>query len=104
MMFTPECLPMGAHPWFIGFWMALSYLWILVHVIFGIIAWVLERRIRNAEGDIRAIENDDSIARWGRMSSIPGYASMANPGSLWFKDIMAYTPQCLPMGAHPWFI
>lgn len=76
MMYTPECLPMGAHPWFIGFWQALSYLWILVHLIFGGIAVLLERRIRNAEGDIREIEDADSIARWGRMSNIPGYAAM----------------------------
>lgn len=87
MIHTPECLPMGAHPWFIGFWQALSYLWICVHMIFGIMAWVIERRIQCAEGDIRAVENDDSIARWGHMSSIPGYASMANNKGLKPKDI-----------------
>jgi len=78
MAHTPECLPMGAHPWFIGFWQALSYLWILVHMMFGVIAWVLERRIRHAEGDIRSIENDDSIARWGHMSNLAGYSSLAH--------------------------
>jgi hypothetical protein len=87
MMHTPECLPMGAHPWFIGFWQALSYLWILVHLIFGAIAWVLERRIQNAEGNIRSIEDDDSIARWGRMSTIPGYSSVAHNKGLSPKDI-----------------
>lgn len=89
MAYTPECLPMGAHPWFIGFWQALSYLWIGVHVIFGGIACVMERRIRAAEGNIRQIEDADSIARWGRMSSIPGYAAMVGSKSagLNAKDI-----------------
>jgi len=76
MTYTPECLPMGAHPWFIGFWQALSYLWIGVHLIFGGIACVMERRIRKAEGNIREIEDADSIARWGHMSNISGYAAM----------------------------
>lgn len=87
MTFTPECLPMGAHPWFIGFWQALSYLWILVHVIFGVLAWVMEQRIQNAEGNIRAIENDDSIARWGHMSAIPGYSSLLHNKGLSPKEI-----------------
>lgn len=73
---SPECLPMGAHPWFIGFWQALSYLWILVHIMFGAIAWILERRMRTAEGNIRQIEDDDTINRWGVMSNISGYAAM----------------------------
>jgi len=80
MTYTPECLPMGAHPWFIGFWQALSYLWILVHLVFGGIACVLEKRIRTAEGNLREIEDDDSIARWGRMSNIPGYGKGLNAG------------------------
>merc|ERR1719473_622024 len=45
-------------------------------MIFGMIAWVLERRLRTAEGNIRAIEDDDTLARWGRMSNFPGYAAM----------------------------
>jgi len=76
--YTPDCLPMGAHPWFIGFWLALSYLWIGVHIIFGVIAWMVERRLRTAEGNLREIEDDDILRRWGRMSSFTGYAAM-NP-------------------------
>lgn len=71
---TPECLPVGAHPMFIGFWLGLSYLWILVHCLFGFVAWWFERRLQNAEGNIRDVEDADSISRWGVMSEIPSYA------------------------------
>lgn len=74
---TPKCLPMGAHPWFIIFWQVLSYLWIIVHIVFGIIATVLERRIRRAENDVRSIEQDhDVVERWGRISDVTNYGSM----------------------------
>jgi hypothetical protein len=76
MTYTPECLPVGAHPWFIGFWQILSYLWIIVHIVFGAIAWVLEKRVRTAESNIRQIEDADSISRWGRMSTFSSYASL----------------------------
>jgi len=77
LWYTPECLPMGAHPWFIIFWQALSYLWIIVHIVFGIIAMVLERRIRRAETDQRNVEEDsDVLARWGRISDTTNFGSM----------------------------
>lgn len=73
---TPECLPMGAHPWFIIFWQGLSYLWIIVHAMFGFIAMILERRIQRAEENVRQIEDEDTIERWGRMSDFPGYGAL----------------------------
>eukprot|EP00746_Dinoflagellata_sp_MGD_P016642 gnl/MRDRNA2_/MRDRNA2_137694_c0_seq1.p1 gnl/MRDRNA2_/MRDRNA2_137694_c0~~gnl/MRDRNA2_/MRDRNA2_137694_c0_seq1.p1 ORF type:complete len:273 (+),score=29.25 gnl/MRDRNA2_/MRDRNA2_137694_c0_seq1:143-961(+) len=74
---TPSCLPMGAHPWFILFWQALSYLWIIVHIVFGITAMVLEQRIRRAENDVRRIEQDsDVVERWGRISDVSNYENM----------------------------
>lgn len=76
MRYTPDCLPVGAHPWFIGFWQVLSYLWIFVHVAFGSIAWVLEKRVQAAESGIREIEDADSISRWGPMSSFSSYAAL----------------------------
>jgi len=76
LLYTSGCLPQGAHPWFIGFWLALSYLWIGVHLIFGTIAWLVERRLRTAEGHMRDIEDDDILSRWGRMTTFTGYAAM----------------------------
>lgn len=81
LRYTPQCLPVGAHPWFIGFWQVLSYMWIIVHVVFGVIAWALEKRVQAAESGIREIEDADSISRWGPMSSFSSYAA-----SPWIKN------------------
>jgi hypothetical protein len=68
---SPECLPAGTQPWFLVFWQVLSYLWIVVHVTFCVIAVDFERRIRNAESDARELETDgDVLQRWGRISEL----------------------------------
>ncbi|CAE7225850.1 SIS3 [Symbiodinium natans] len=66
MRATPECLPGGAHFWFLIVWQALSYFWIIVHCGLGIVAWYLERRLRRAEGDLRQLEDQDLLSRWGQ--------------------------------------
>jgi len=73
---TPQCMPSETHLWFAGFWLLLCYVWILVHVALGVIAWVLEQRVRRAEGDLRAIEDDDVVSRWGQVSQISGYHAL----------------------------
>jgi len=74
---SPECLPSGTQPWFLVFWQVLSYLWIVVHVTFCVIAVDLERRIRSAESDARELENDgDVLQRWGRMSELSSYGAV----------------------------
>lgn len=73
---SPGCLPMGAHAWFIGFWQALSYIWIVVHLVFGVVAGLLERRLRIAEGNMREVEDEDTLRRWGSMTNYSGYAAM----------------------------
>lgn len=77
---TPQCVPTATHLWFSAFWLGLCYVWIIIHLALGGIAWVLERRVRRAEGDLRAIEDDDVIARWGQVSNLAGYQSLT--GSL----------------------
>jgi len=76
---TPDCMPDGMHFWFMGFWHALSYTWILIHCGLGAMAWLMERRLRKAEVDLRSIEDADVIARWGQLS-FDGYTSLP-PGS-----------------------
>jgi len=74
---SPECLPSGTQPWFLVFWQVLSYLWIVVHVTFCVIAVDLERRIRSAEHDARELESDgDVLQRWGRMSELSSYGAV----------------------------
>lgn len=74
---TPQCMPSSTHLWFSGLWLALCYIWIFIHAALGAVAWVLERRVRRAEGDLRAIADDDTISRWGQVSQISGYSSLS---------------------------
>jgi len=72
---TPNCMPDGMHFWFLGLWQALSYTWILIHCGLGVMAWLMERRLRMAEVDLRSIEDADVLSRWGQIS-FDGYASL----------------------------
>mmetsp|Transcript_96682 Transcript_96682/g.167799 ORF Transcript_96682/g.167799 Transcript_96682/m.167799 type:complete len:279 (-) Transcript_96682:24-860(-) len=64
---SPSCLP--AHFfWFSILWQAVSYLWIAAHLSVGFVALGRERKRRVAEADLRALEDADTIARWGHVS------------------------------------
>lgn len=76
---TPQCMPSATQLWFSGFWLALCYLWILLHGALGAVAWVLERRVRRAEADLREIEDEDVVSRWGHVSSLTGYQALPGP-------------------------
>jgi len=73
---TPECVPTTTHLWFSGFWLVLCYIWITIHAALGAVAWVLERRVRRAEGDLRELEDADTLSRWGQVSQLAGYRSL----------------------------
>jgi len=73
---SPQCVPSQTHLWFTGFWLALCYIWVFVHAALGVVAWLLERRVRRAEVDLAAIQDDDSLSRWGQVSSISNYTSL----------------------------
>lgn len=74
---TPNCVPSSTHLYFASFWLALCYAWIAVHIALGIVAWTLETRVRRAERDLRAVEDEDVRSRWGPVSSLSSYASLA---------------------------
>jgi len=99
---TPECLPAGTQPWFLIFWQVLSYLWIVVHVVFCVIACDYERRIRTTEHDIRELENDSDIrSRWGTMSQFSSYGAAVG-GVPWAKNrgLSANEIKKLPCQTH----
>lgn len=73
-----RCLPMGMPLCFILTWQALSYVWIVIHATLGGIAWLLERRVRRAEGSLRSLENPDMLARWGQVSQLSDYTALQN--------------------------
>lgn len=98
---SEQCLPMGMLFYFVVTWQALSYAWILVHVGIGTIAWVLEHRLQKNEFNLRAIEDADMLVRWGQVSSLPGYTTLADTlsGGLTPEEIGAL-PHCLATEAE----
>merc|ERR1719502_1334607 len=75
---SESCLPMGMPLFFILTWQALSYAWIIIHITLGGVAWVLERRLRNTESSLRAMEDSDTVERWGQVSQLSGYTDLTN--------------------------
>lgn len=88
---SAQCLPMGMLFCFIVTWQVLTYAWIVVHVGIGSIAWVLEHRLREAEFNLRSIEDADMLVRWGQVSSLSGYTTLTNSltGGLTATEISA---------------
>lgn len=82
-----KCLPMGMPLCFIITWQTLSYCWILIHTTLGGVACVLEKRLRRTESSLRAVEDPDTLARWGQVSQLPGYTSLAN------NSLVGMTPE-----------
>jgi hypothetical protein len=66
---SDHCANEGAHPQLIFFWQLLSYLWIFIHLVYFGIAAAVEYRVRKYEGNLRLIENEDSIERWGSLNT-----------------------------------
>lgn len=64
---SPDCLP-SQFFWFSVLWQILSYFWILVHLKIGFVALSRERSIRVVEADLRAMEDPDTLSRWGSVS------------------------------------
>eukprot|EP00928_Gymnodinium_smaydae_P089100 TRINITY_DN730_c0_g1_i1.p1 TRINITY_DN730_c0_g1~~TRINITY_DN730_c0_g1_i1.p1 ORF type:complete len:318 (-),score=45.23 TRINITY_DN730_c0_g1_i1:83-910(-) len=75
---SPTCVPSATHLWFCLLWLVLCYIWILVHLALGTVAWLLERRVRRAEIDLRQLEDSDTVSRWGEVSRISGYTALEN--------------------------
>lgn len=80
LVHTPQCTPGGAHLWFLAIWQLLSYFWILIHGVLGGMAWFLEKQIRHAEGQLRQLEDPDTVARWGRVSQL-AYGNLPSLGA-----------------------
>mmetsp|Transcript_35740 Transcript_35740/g.95787 ORF Transcript_35740/g.95787 Transcript_35740/m.95787 type:complete len:291 (+) Transcript_35740:140-1012(+) len=74
---TPQCMPTRMHTAFSVFWLVLCYLWLIIHLVLGAVAATLERRVRRAEGDLREIEDADVISRWGTVSHLSSFSSLA---------------------------
>jgi len=87
---TPTCLPSGMDSRFIGFWQLVCYIWITIYVGCVAIALSLRRRQHLAEMNVRLVENDDTRARWGDITTSWGLAPLMG---LSHKEISAL-PSC----------
>jgi hypothetical protein len=76
MTSAPDCMPSRLHLAFLGVWQVLCYAWLGTNVFVGKTAWVMESRVRQAEQDLREIEDDDSLRRWGHVSMLSGYSGV----------------------------
>merc|ERR1719446_91492 len=66
--------------YFVIVWQALSYGWLIIHLTLAGIAWFLERRLQLSENSLRAVENTDTVTRWGTVSQLSGYTALTNHG------------------------
>lgn len=73
---TPQCLPSGMDSKFIGFWQLVCYIWIVIYAGCVGIALLLRHRQHRAETNLRLVENDDTRARWGDVTSAWGLAPL----------------------------
>jgi len=94
MQHSPTCVPSQEQLYFAMFWLVLCYGWIVVHCGVGGIAWVLELRVRHAERDLRAVEDDDVLARWGQVSQISDFHAL--DGRAEMKGLTPGEIQALP--------
>jgi len=75
---TPECFPTSTHLYFSLFWVVVCYAWIIIHFALGVVAFMLERRVRRAEGSLRQIEDEDVRQRWGSVSQMSGFHELVD--------------------------
>lgn len=73
---TPQCLPPGQSWWFILLWLGVSYLWVLIHGLLCVMAFVLEFRVRRTERRLRQIQDADVTSRWGNVSQLSSYSEL----------------------------
>lgn len=73
---APDCMPSVMHTWFLVIWQAMSYAWVIIYGGLGAVAWVLELRLRKAEGDLRQLEDSEMVSRWGRIGDLESYAAL----------------------------
>merc|ERR1740121_2427550 len=53
---------------FLGTWLLLCYYWIFVHVALSVWACRLRARVQRTEANLRDIEDDETLRRWGQVS------------------------------------
>lgn len=66
---SSDCLP-PQFLWFTLLWQVVSYFWIAAHLVIGCVALWRERKLRLVEADLRALEDAETVERWGNVSQL----------------------------------
>lgn len=77
---SPQCMPVQ-FLWFGLLWQLLSYIWIVAHLIIGFVALSREWKLRSVEADLRALEDPDTLERWGAVSQLQYESTVASRSS-----------------------
>lgn len=92
-----DCMPSSSHWWFAIIWLCLCFLWIVMHSGLLMAACVIERRVRRTEASLRAVEDEDVLARWGQVSRLSGPETAPEGTGLSPESIRALpSPRLLP--------
>jgi len=78
---SPQCLP----PQFLRFtvlWQLLSYVCIAAYMVIAVVALSRERKLRSIEADLRALEDPETVERWGIVSQLQSETAMSGPIAL----------------------
>lgn len=79
----PSCFSSGGHPWLVILWQFLSYAWIVTYIVYFLITCVIEYRTYVAERNMRSVESEDSLLRWGHISpAVPDLSSFSGAAAL----------------------
>jgi len=65
---TPQCMPDESFTWFSCLWVFLCNAWSIVHVCLGYRLWCATSKIRLLETNVRAVEDIESLRRWGSVN------------------------------------
>jgi hypothetical protein len=77
---SPDCLVQGGvYPQLVVFWQLLSYVWVSVYTVYFCIACAIEYRLRVIERNLRLVESEDSLARWGRRTMDTDTSAILRP-------------------------
>jgi len=73
---SPDCMPPNFLR-FTVFWQIVSYAWIVTHLVIGCVAVSAEWKLRSHAADLRALEDPETLERWGNVSQNQSESAMS---------------------------
>lgn len=75
---SPQCAPSDTHFWFSCLWAVVCNMWVLVHAALAARVFLMARAARSVQANLREVEDPESLARWGQVSSAAGSRPLSN--------------------------